>query len=106
VKRLLAGFAVAAVLGSPVLACAAVLTERQAEEHGCCQKKPQPEPKCCLLNPAATTEPASKDSAASIAPAFASPGPGQKIVAMTAPLSQSQRAVTDPLYLLSRSLRL
>lgn len=73
-SRLLATLTVFAILGSPALACAAMFVQQAAvAKHACCHRKPQPEPKCCLLNPpVATSEPAASVSVAKAAPVASS----------------------------------
>ena len=54
--------ALAAMLCSPVLACARMLSQGNAAAHKCCHKEAQPEAKCCLLDPslAEPAEPAAR----------------------------------------------
>lgn len=106
--RALAAFVVAVILGSPALACAAMLVRQGAAyAHKSCHKKPQPEAKCCLLNPAVTSEPASKESAAKwIAATFAELRITHLIPTAIRPVLQTQPTGPTRLYILTRSLRL
>jgi hypothetical protein len=107
--RLLAALTVFAILGSPVLACAAMFARQAATaKHACCHKKPQPEPKCCLLNPPLTSEPAASVTVVKAAPVALPSSLFAFIARVTHPAAEIKARVdrSRDILLQTRSLRL